>query len=95
MSRKKITKAIKLFQEFSGEKPRFIDTVKVPDNNVLLAIGHCNGIMYETFRDGVKERYIHKFKKGSRPVLAVSHDGNQLYLLAGAYRFTERGIVDK
>lgn len=95
MSQKKIFKAVKLYQDFSGHKPEFIDTIQYPNHNVLMAIGHCNGIMYETVRDGKKERYIHKFKKGSRPVLAVSHDGKQLYLIAGSYRFTDAGIEDR
>lgn len=95
MKKKRIEKAIKLFQDFTGHDPEYIDKVKLPVHDTALAIGHCDGILYSTVRDGRKEKYIHKFKPGSRPVLAVSFDGKQLYLLAGAYKFTDRGIVDR
>lgn len=93
--RKNLDAAISLYQKFTGMDPEFIDTVHMKVDPVATAIGYCDGIMYSTVREGKKERYIHKFKKGSRPVLAVSSDGKQLYLLAGAYKFTDRGIVDK
>ena len=92
MSSKKINAAIDLFESFTGEKPEYLDRVNLPVDNVAMAIGHCDGVMYETVRDGRTEKYIHKFKKGSRPVLAVSSDGKQLYILGGDYHFTERGI---
>lgn len=92
---RRVDNAVKLFQDFTGHDPQYVDTVKMPRNDVALAIGHCDGILYTTVRDGKIEKYIHRFKKGSRPVLAASHDGKQLYLLAGAYTFTERGIVDR
>jgi hypothetical protein len=90
----KINAAIKLFEDFTGDKPEYIDTVKLPIDTVCMAIGHCDGILYTTVREGQTEEYIHKFKKGARPVLAVSSDGKQLYLLGGDYRFTDRGIED-
>lgn len=65
----------------------------VPD--VGLKIGHLDGVLYTTVRDGKTEKYIHKFKRSSRPLLAVSFDGKNLIMLGGAYQFTERGIVDK
>lgn len=92
MSREKINKAVKLFENFTGENPEYIDTVDLPVDSVAMAIGHCDAVMYETVRDGKKEKYIHKFKKGARPVLAVSSDGKQLYILGGNYIFTDRGI---
>lgn len=54
----------------------------------------CDGILYETVRDGKVEHYVHKFKKGARPVLAAGHDGKSLALIGGKFTFTERGIVD-
>lgn len=90
----KITAAVKLFENFTGDKPVYVDTVELDIDDVAMAIGHCDGIMYETVRNGEVERYVHEFKKGSRPVLAVGSDGKQLYLLGGRYRFTDRGIED-
>ena len=92
MSQKKINAAIDLFENFTGEKPEYLDRINLPVDTVAMAIGHCDGVMYQTVRDGKTEKYIHKFKKGSRPVLAVSSDGKQLYILGGDYHFTERGI---
>jgi hypothetical protein len=93
-TRKKIDAAISLYENFSGHKPEIIDRVRLRVDTVAIAIGHLDAVMYSTVRDGKKERYIHKFRKGSRPVLACSSDGKQLYILTGGYRFTDRGIVD-
>lgn len=92
---KKTVAAIKLFEDFTGENPAYIDLVDMPVDTVAMAIGYCDGIMYSTVRDGKHEKYVHTFKKGCRPVLAASSDGKQLYLLGGSYNFTERGIVDE
>ena len=51
--------------------------------------------MYDTVRDGESEKYIHRFKKRSRPLLVSSSDGKSLHILGGEYEFTDRGIVDK
>lgn len=91
-----LRKAEQLYEDFSGHEAEVIGRMPkpvVPD--VALAIGEVDGILYSTIRNGKVERYIHRFKAKSRPLLASSHDGKQLYLLGGAYDFTERGIVDK
>lgn len=62
---------------------------------VALDIGTVTAIEYATNRGGRPATYRHSFRKGSRPLFAVSHDGKQLILLGGAFRFTHRGIVDK
>ena len=67
--------------------------MRVPQT--ALAIGELDGVMYTTRRDGKQEKYIHKFKKSSRPLLCASFDGKILVVLGGAYQFTKRGIVDK
>jgi len=90
-----VRQAAKLFEKFSGEEPKFVDKVTVPRHTVLMRIGLCDGVLYSARRDGKKEKYIHEFTGKSRPVLASSHDGKQLYLLAGHYDFTADGIVDK
>lgn len=50
-------------------------------------------IGYSAKRDGKVEKYIHEFKK-SRPVLASSYAGDQLFLVNGRYKFTNTGIND-
>ena len=94
--RVQIQEAAALYADFSGHEPEIVGTLDkpvIPD--VLIGIGEVDGILYSTVRDGVLEKYVHKFAKKSRPLFAVSHDGKQLFMLGGAYNFTERGIVDK
>lgn len=67
---------------------------RLPTHKVGLIIGECDGLLYTTERDGKIEKYIHRFKKSSRPLLVSSYDGSALYIVGGRYKFTERGIVD-
>jgi len=85
-----------LYERFSGHDAELVGRVPMPViPKVLVTIGQVDGILYTTVRDGVKEKYIHRFRSKSRPLLAVSPDGNSMVLLGGAYQFTERGIVDR
>ncbi len=87
-----IDKAKRLYRKFHDAPPGRLDRVNLPVHDVVLKIGECTHVAYRT-EDG--ENYIHRFKKGSRAVLAVSPDGKQLYLIGGRYEFTDRGIVDR
>lgn len=88
-------RAAKLYQKFTGHDPEVIGRVTIPALPKSAAcIGECDGILYTTVRDGVTERYIHKFRKPDKPMFCVSPDGKQLLLVGGNYDFTERGIVD-
>jgi hypothetical protein len=90
-----IRKAAALYTKFTGHKELDISKVQVSNMpKVMTEIGQVDGILYTTVRDGVTEKYIHKFKAASRPLFAVSPDGKQLFLLGGAFTFGERGIVD-
>lgn len=83
------------FQRFTGHKPtsKNIGVLELTrKSDVVCLIGKVEGIIYSTVRDGKPERYIHEFEN-PRPVFAVSSDGKQIYIVAGRYRFTERGIV--
>lgn len=92
----RIRKAAQLYEDFSGHEAEEIGTVKISENpKVAIAVGEIEAIIYNTVRDGVKERYIHKFKASARPLFCVSFDGKQLLLVGGEYDFTERGIVDR
>ena len=91
-----IIDAVNRFQKFTGMDVEFVDTVEIPPlDDVMLTIGKCTGIMYETVRDGVQEKYLHQFKKSAQPLFCVSSDGLQIYLIGGSYIFTDRGIEDK
>ncbi len=92
--RRQISQASKLYSEFTGEEPQYIDQVSIDVSPVMLLIGECDGILYTTRRDGNVESYIHRFKQSARPLLTASNTGNQLYLIGGRYRFTDAGIID-
>lgn len=90
-----VRKAAELFTDFTGHDDPRLSKIRIPQMpKAVLAIGQVDGIMYSTVRDNVAEKYIHEFRKSSRPLLAASPDGKQLYLIGGSYDFTERGIVD-
>lgn len=96
MSRaKRIKQAARRFERFTGHVANKLETREVTFPDTVLQVGDCLGILYETVRDGRTERYIHKFRKSSRPQLHVSHDGKFLVVLGGAFQFTDRGIVDR
>lgn len=57
--------------------------------------GHVTSVDYRTTHGRKLTLYRHDFTQGSRPLLCVSPDGRQLWLLGGRYRFTRRGIVDR
>ena len=81
------------FMQRSSTRSRKLNVKALP--KVALAIGKVTRLYYVSDRGGRAVEYRHDFATGSRPLLASSHDGKQLMLLGGAYRFTHRGIVDK
>ena len=93
--RDQVEQAADLYERFSGHNPEEIGKVRIPPvPRVGVAVGEVDGILYSTVRDGVLEKYIHKFRKSDRPLFVVAPDGKQLFLVGGNYTFTERGIVD-
>ena len=90
-----ITRAKNLYKRFTGHDAEQTQKVKIPDMpDAVVRIGTVAGIMYDTIRDGRKEKYIHRFHASSRPLLCVAPDGSSIHLIGGSYDFTERGIVD-
>lgn len=90
-----IGRARNLYERFSGHDPEELGVIEIPPIPAEVAvIGVLDGVMYTTVRDGVKEKYIHKFRESDKPLLCVSPDARQLLVVGGAYVFTERGIVD-
>lgn len=93
-----------LFKAFHGREaaPGEIGTLRAKpkrgarlagEGEEVLTVGRLNGLIYEASGDG--KQYVHHFKKDARPVLAVTHDGKQAYILAGGYKFTSRGFEDR
>lgn len=89
-----IEAATRLQSDFSGHEPEKVSSLKVPDNEVFTPVGQLAGVLYDTTRDGKREKYIHRFRRSARPLLAVSHDGRELRIVGGRFRFTEAGIED-
>ena len=87
-------RAVKLYRDFHGEHPRFVDEYELASPDVGVYIGPCDGIMYTAKIDGKTERLVHEFTGKSRPIFAVSADGRDILLLGGDFKFTERGLVD-
>lgn len=94
--RSQLGNAVRLYQKFREAEPRYVDSLKAnPLPRVAMEIGRLDGVLYTTTHAGKATKYIHKFTGRSRPVLATDGKGKQLYILGGAYDFTEDGIVDK
>lgn len=89
-----LKKAISLFKRFQNRAPKPNEILSLPPiaGQPLAVVGELKGVIYKAAGDG--KDYIHKFKATDRPVLAVSHDGLQAFILAGGYRFTYRGFID-
>lgn len=90
-----LQRAVKLYTDFHGEKPRILSHVKfskIPKN--ILQVGKCVGIMYRAKRDGKTLNFLHQFAAHAGPILAATADGRQLLLIGGNYVFTEDGITD-
>lgn len=90
-----IERGFNLYERFTGDPERRAETIQIPPlPKAVAVIGELDGVLYTTIRDGVKEKYIHKFAAKDKPVLCISPDGRQIVLVGGNYVFTERGIVD-
>lgn len=91
-----IERAARRIRSFTGMPDVSARRIRVArQSDVVLDIGRVNQLWYSTIREGRHERYRHTFTRNSRPLLAASPDGKRLYLLGGAYTFTDRGIVDR
>jgi len=91
---KRLLKAAKLYEQFTGHKPTSIREVNTANSGEGFVIGTLDGVLYTTKRDGKTEHYKHDFNSRSRPLLVSSYDGKNLYIVKGQYQFTDRGIVD-
>lgn len=91
-----VEQGARLYKRFTGHEVEFAEYIDQPEQpNALVVIGEIDFVGYTTIRDGVVEKYIHRFKAKARPLFTVTPDGSSIVLLGGAYDFTERGIVDQ
>jgi hypothetical protein len=89
-----LKQAVELYTSFREAKPKRVDVVEMEHPSVVMVIGHLESVDYRTTHGGKLQLYRHDFARGSRPLLCVSADGEQLVLVGGRYTFTEDGIVD-
>lgn len=90
----KVNEAARRLESFTGHKAEVLTKHNLKIPKVVYKLGDCDGIAYTATRDGMVEKYYHSFKKRARPVLAVNHDGSQLYIINGSYSVNEGGIAD-
>jgi hypothetical protein len=91
---RELDQADDLLNSFAGRSAREVLAVKKTPIKAGLVVGKLLGVMYATTRDGQKEKYCHEFRPSSQPLLVANHDGSQIEIVGGQYRFTERGIED-
>lgn len=87
-------RAARLYEDFREEPAQRAKAVPFRVPKAVAVIGHVEFIGYATTHRGKTFLYLHEFAPGSRPRLAAGPRKNELYLVGGRYRFTERGIVD-
>lgn len=90
-----IDAAAKLQADFSGHEPANVQKIRTHGAKVFTPVGKLDGVLYTTTRDGKVEKYVHRFRRTARPLLATSHDGRELRIVGGRFRFTEAGIEDR
>lgn len=92
---REVQEAVQRYEDFSGHRAKHGEKVNLKVPRAGLVVGDLDGVLYTTVRDGETEKYVHKFRRKSRPVLVAGSDGRTLHVLGGDYEFTERGIVDR
>lgn len=91
ISDEEFDKAFKLFKQFHARpagKGKVVG-IKMDRFEAALEVGQFYGIAY--ISEGKK--YFHKFNRNNRPLVFVSSDGRQIYILKGGYKFTDRGFI--
>lgn len=86
-------KARALFEKFHRRQPQGLELASLSfDRNIpILQVGHCWAISY-VVKGGAKP-FFHKFENRHRPLLYVSADGTEAFVIKGRWRFTERGFT--
>jgi hypothetical protein len=95
-----LNEAAHKLEEFTGRPAGdVIESTPRSKDKTGLVIGELDLIGYRQAREGIDggrmTRFAHKFRKKSRPLLAVSTDGKQLHIVGGQYEFTDAGIEDR
>lgn len=87
-------KSYELYKRFRERAPERAKVVRIALPETAFVLGHVESINYVSTLGSRAVRFKHTFAPGSRPLLAAGSRRNQLILVGGRYRVTERGIVD-
>jgi hypothetical protein len=83
-----------LYRDFREAPVKRVRSIRVQLPRAVMVMGHCEFVGYATTHKGRTALYIHEFAPGSRPLLTAAPGESQLFLLAGRFRVTARGITD-
>lgn len=86
-------RAADLFRRFHGyapQRPSDTPIISVPETESVF-VGELVAVVYKTREH--KRPFFHRFAVKSRPLLLVSSDGTQAFIVRGRYRFTARGFI--
>lgn len=92
--RKDFRGAFRLHESFREKTPTRAKKVRYSVPSALMVMGTVEFIGYRTTHGRELVLYRHDFAPGSRPQLAAGPKRNQLFMVGGRYRVTDRGIVD-
>jgi len=88
-------KALALFRGFHERDPHGAELVNLEfPMQPVLQVGRCWAISYTV--SGQRKPFLHRFAPSNiqhRPLLYVSADGKEAFLVKGKGRFTDRGFV--
>jgi hypothetical protein len=95
-----LDQAARKLEDFTGREATHVERAPARSKQKTgLVVGEMDRISYIVAREGIEggrnTRFVHKFRKDSRPLLAVSTDGKQLHVVGGQYEFTDAGIEDR
>lgn len=93
-AKRDIRSSAALYKGFREEPPQRARRVEFKVPRAVAVIGQVEFVGYMTTHAGRTHLYVHQFATGSRPMLTAGKGRNQVFLIGGRYRFTDRGIVD-
>lgn len=89
-----LKRAARLYRSFREAPVKRIKKLPYAVPKAAAVMGHVEFIGYRTSHGGKLALYIHEFAPGSRPLLAAGTKANQLLLVGGRFKVTDRGITD-
>lgn len=94
MASKDLQNATSLYESFREETPKRARKIRIRVPKAVAVMGHAEFIGYVTTHHGEVTLYIHEFAPGSRPLLCANKGRGELFLVAGRFTVTGRGITD-